>query len=530
MQNMQSIPNPPRTDTLRLYAVWKPRTYSVALDKNNTLAGNGTMAVTATYNADMPTASLVPPSHTLLIFNGYWDNSGYDPVDLGTMYYTPNLASAHVWDKTATGVTLYAHWTPVRYKVTLKKWIGTEALPAVDTARADTVWAVHDRPMPNLGITVPAKTGYYFDGYYADEDGGGKQYYDAALNSANNWDKTNDTTVIHANWMPITYIVKYDANGGVGTIANGTHTYNATDNDLATTSFTREGYTADGWATSPTGPNAYDGGDTVGNLSSIQGDIVTLYAYWNPITYTVTYNNNGATGGTAATLEDDTHTFDAANNVIQAPSMQWTKTGYHSLNGWATTDTATSVAYFASTGAVNLQSTPAPRTLYAVWVPNEYKLILDGNNGTIAGKAVDTVNVTYASKIGTLPIASRNNYTFNGWFDAGDNEYLSNATVYNVARNTTLYARWGIQPFTVTFVGNGGTLVGNAMQNKNPNETLTEPTDPTRTGYDFQGWYTDSLGDGACSTKTPYNFAAPVTLSFKLYACWTAKTYTVTLD
>ncbi len=52
--------------------------------------------------------------------------------------------------------------------------------------------------------------------------------------------------------------------------------------------------------------------------------------------------------------------------------------------------------------------------------------------------------------------------------------------------------------------------------------TLVNPAPPTRTGYTFNGWYTED------TVATPYDFAAPVTGPLTLYAGWTADAYTVT--
>ena len=44
---------------------------------------------------------------------------------------------------------------------------------------------------------------------------------------------------------------------------------------------------------------------------------------------------------------------------------------------------------------------------------------------------------------------------------------------------------------------------------------LTEPTDPTRTGYTFDAWYSDP------ELTDEYDFTAPVEANMVLYAKWT---------
>lgn len=66
--------------------------------------------------------------------------------------------------------------------------------------------------------------------------------------------------------------------------------------------------------------------------------------------------------------------------------------------------------------------------------------------------------------------------------------------------------------YTVSFDSNGGTNVKSQSVEKGKN--VTKPTDPTREGYVFKGWFTDK------ALKTAYDFNAKVTGSFTLYAKW----------
>lgn len=69
-----------------------------------------------------------------------------------------------------------------------------------------------------------------------------------------------------------------------------------------------------------------------------------------------------------------------------------------------------------------------------------------------------------------------------------------------------------VSQFTIKFETNGGSKVENVVVKKG--ELLAAPADPTKAGYDFDGWYTDK----ALSVK--YDFATPVTKAFTLYAKW----------
>lgn len=106
----------------------------------------------------------------------------------------------------------------------------------------------------------------------------------------------------------------------------------------------------------------------------------------------------------------------------------------------------------------------------------------------------------------------------------------NNETVTVSADGTSIYAVWGydadnsgtadVLERTVTFDTQGGTLV--PSQTVKVGLTVTKPTDPTKDGFTFAGWY---LNDA------PYDFGTPVTEDITLVAHWNVATrYTVTYD
>lgn len=82
-----------------------------------------------------------------------------------------------------------------------------------------------------------------------------------------------------------------------------------------------------------------------------------------------------------------------------------------------------------------------------------------------------------------------------------------------------------VKTYKVTFNANGRGTAPTA-QNVEENTKATEPTDPSATGYTFDGWYTDQ----ACSDDKKFVFDTPITEDITLYAKWTAETYTITLN
>jgi len=70
-----------------------------------------------------------------------------------------------------------------------------------------------------------------------------------------------------------------------------------------------------------------------------------------------------------------------------------------------------------------------------------------------------------------------------------------------------------IQTYDVTFDSNEGSAV--TTQTVNGGDSATEPTDPTRTGFEFAGWFTDDT-----TFLNEYNFASAVEDNITLYAKW----------
>ena len=74
--------------------------------------------------------------------------------------------------------------------------------------------------------------------------------------------------------------------------------------------------------------------------------------------------------------------------------------------------------------------------------------------------------------------------------------------------------------FAVTFDTRGGSSV--PVENVLNGQKATKPADPTKTGYAFDGWYTEE------AYANLYDFATPVKNALTLYAKWTINQYTIT--
>ncbi len=177
--------------------------------------------------------NVTAPTKTGYTFGGYYTavNGG------GTKIYNVDGTSAISASIFTGDTTLYAKWTANTYKVTLDN-------QGAITAGSTSVSATYNAAMPS--ITIPAKTGYNFGGYYTAVNGGGTQYYTASGASAKNYTLTTALT-LYAKWTAASYTLTYNPNGGSVTPTNKSVTYNSAYGALATP--TRTGSVFDNWYT-----------------------------------------------------------------------------------------------------------------------------------------------------------------------------------------------------------------------------------------------------------------------------------------
>ncbi|WP_311774954.1 InlB B-repeat-containing protein [Listeria seeligeri] len=86
---------------------------------------------------------------------------------------------------------------------------------------------------------------------------------------------------------------------------------------------------------------------------------------------------------------------------------------------------------------------------------------------------------------------TKEGYTFTGWYDAKTGgEKWDFATDKMPAKDITLYAQFSINNYQAIFDVDGTTT----SQTVNYQSLLTKPTDPTKEGYTFTGWYDAKTG------------------------------------
>ena len=176
------------------------------------------------------------------------------------------------------------------------------------------------------------------------------------------------------------------------------------------------------------------------------------------------------------------------------PGWESSRRGYE-VAGWSTDPEATRASF--ATGETVLKAgdkfnatTNGLVTLYAVWQKKPMPIELDPQGGTVTpGSITAYIDETY-----DLPTPTRDDYDFNGWYDAaeGGNRFTNGMTVVRTDV-TKLYAQWLNNRHTVTLYPGEGVSVTPTSVRVAVGDTWVLPT-PERTGHAFSGWYTEAAG------------------------------------
>ena len=283
---------------VKLYAVWKANTYIVALRRNSKDDSPVDAYVYATYDQKLPSVDIDGntveiPKETGYDFNGYYA----ERYGGGNKYYNLDMSSNHVWDRTDKNYVI-AQWMPHKIKVVFDPQGG-------NNYGATYVTATYGQAMPTEGVQAPQRQGYTFGGYYSKQNGAGTQYYTIDMTSARTWNIDEPEVTLYAKWIPLTYTVTLDRQGGIGGSTSVTAAYGQ-PLPSGLTAPTKPGYEFKGYYSNAnndynesigqdSGGKQYYDKDMNGVESWDQTQAGTIYAHWAPKTFIVTFDGtNGA--------------------------------------------------------------------------------------------------------------------------------------------------------------------------------------------------------------------------------------------
>ena len=417
--------------------MWTINSYTVSYDANGAVSGTVPAANTYNYNGTATVSSnsgsLAKTGYTFAGWNTAMNGSG-TTYTVGETFTMP-----------ASNTTLYAVWTINGYTVSYDgNGANTGSVPTEDTYNYNATATVSS----NSGSLV--KTGYTFAGWNTASNGSGTSYDGGSTFAMPEGDMT-----LYAVWTINNYTVSYDGNGAISGSVPSADTYNYNATAIARSnsgSLARTGYTFERWNTQSDGNGtSYAEGETF----TMPTGNVTLYAVWTVNSYTVTYDVNGGSGTTPAA--STSYNYASSVTVLgNTGTTPLTKSGY-TFTGWNTLANGSGTSYVAgATFAMPAVNT----TLYAVWTINSYMVSYDGNGNTggaiPAGGTAYNYNstVTVSGNSGSLV---KTGYTFAGWntaMNGSGTSYADGATFAMPAGNTTLYAVWTTNNYTLTYDGN----------------------------------------------------------------------------
>lgn len=272
-ENGQSISTWNYQEDIILDAAWKTIGYRISYDLDG-----------GSYPDGVTNPNWYMVDDTVTINNpirGGYRFVGWMNDDTGVVSTTTTIPKGSTGNKTYT-----AQWAAIEYKY--KVILNNQIENGGDSNNGtDSVQAAYGAPMPDAD--PPEWLGYTFQGYFAEPDGEGKQYYDAQMNSVNNWDIEGGRT-IYADWEANTYTVFLDSDG-----YGGTEEINVTfGSDMPMENIivpTRLGYRLVGYfdGKNGSGTKYYDGANMASSHVWDKTSGATLYADWERIEYTITY-------------------------------------------------------------------------------------------------------------------------------------------------------------------------------------------------------------------------------------------------
>lgn len=231
--------------------------------------------------------------------------------------------------------------------------------------------------------------------------------------------------------------------------------------------------------------------------------------------YKVTFDANGGSG----TMGDFVFTNSAA-----LPANAFSRTGY-GFSKWNTRNDGLGTPY------ADEAEVQTDLDLSAIWAANTYTITFSGEGATTAGKRSCTVKYDGSLSDMQSDLPKRTGYEFGGYFSEpegkGKQWYLSTGEAddetWNVASNTTLYAKWTGVPYYVSYAKGADDATGQMARQSftyGERQALSKNVFE-RSGYDFVGWAKyENASIAYTDCEVVSNLAPEVNADIVLYAVW----------
>lgn len=347
---------------------------------------------------------------------------------------------------------------------------------------------------------TPVRPGFTFDTWMADADGSGDMVGDFNMKGFDDTFLVEQNWHLFSTWTENSYTITYKANGGTGSVANQTQKYTA-DVTLASSGFTRAGYILAGWSTvaDATSP-MYQLGQTVNRLNGDPNGTTTLYAVWAKDKINVTFDN--MFDYKAFTINTGSLTVNERTDT----GFTVTSTGSDGNTGFSSAIPVEPGKTYIFSAAIAINCVDGDTKGYDMYIHT-----LDANMAGETTAVPDTSNGAhregnvYISLTGQK-IGSSNPYIR---FTAGDNtKYIKIRFDANTPGNV-------LTVNNIRVYEDNGASLSTANKYVTTGDALGTLPTPTRSGYDFAGWFD---GNGKQYTASS---AMDVTSTLYLNSKWT---------
>ena len=395
--------------------------------------------------------------------------------------------------------TIYAKWTGLTYSIIFDKQTGSGG--------DNNVEVTFGSPMESA--LLPTKFGYNFSGYFSESNGQGIQYYNATMASTRNWDIPSDV-ILYALWTPKSILVTLNNNPG----SDGSSSVLATFDSPLPSAYkpVLDGHDFIGYFSQENGQGIKYYDENMESLSNWTSETnSTLYAYFNPSSYDIFFNENQGLN-----LSFNTKVVVYNQNFGELPTVE--RVGYD-FAGWF--DDSIGGNQITSTSEVLITD---DKDYYARWIPKTFTITFDkslGNEGT------NSILASYETALPEIIAPIRSGYTFEGYSNAIGtlfySEKLESLLEFNFLENITLYAEWSPNKYNLTFDPYGGLLTGFSSKQVTFDIAYGTLSVATKEGHTFLGWYTSQIaGFEVRSTDINTSF-----IDQTLYARWSVNQYSV---
>ncbi len=337
---------------------------------------------------------------------------------------------------------------------------------------------------------------------------------------------------LYAKWVANTYSIVFNADGGVGVMADQVFAFDEAQN-VKPNQFTRNGYHFEYWRYNLNGEwYVCNNNAEIINLTPINNATIVFYAKWTEDEAqeisVILYRNYNKADYTVF----DTIKMNANDKIYSLPSL--TRQGY-TFAGWFTDKNTTQEFVIAETGTV----VSTNMALYAKWIEIEQQVSIifyrnfystDYSQYDPMSFEKDTVIYEY-----DLFVPTRASYTFDGWFvdRACTIPYLIPDDGNVLSEDLFLFAKWSEvaeEKVLITLYRNYDStdMVQDSFMILNKNERIYSLSAPlTRSGYTFEGWFMDRAG--TISFEIPVS-GRVISADVNLYAKWKKNAEKVTIS